>query len=233
MRTLNTYAYTFDFEDERRIAIDVVLDDADLSCQSPPPEALPEWTRLEYLQCPNCPLNAAEVSHCPVAVNLVRITDAFNNVVSHDTATITIRTKERTYLKTCGAQEGLGSLLGILMATSGCPVLDRLRPMVRTHLPFASLRENLYRAVSMYILAQHVRERKGLDTRYDLTGLMEIYEGVSDVNHAMGNRLRAHVEQDANVNALVVLNCMAQYTALTLEDGLIDEIDALFQAYLR
>jgi hypothetical protein len=62
---------------------------------------------------------------------------------------------------------------------------------------------------------------------------MRIYEDVSDVNHAMGNRLRAHVEHDANVNALVVLNCMAQYTALSLEDGLLDEIDTLFQAYLR
>ncbi|MEN9839256.1 MAG: hypothetical protein RL177_735 [Bacteroidota bacterium] len=231
MRTLNTYAYTFDFEDERRIAIDVVLDDADLSCQSPPPEVLPEWTRLEVLQCPNCPLNPAQVTHCPVAVNLVRITDAFNDVVSHDTATITIRTKERTYLKTCGTQEGLGSLLGILMATSGCPILDKLRPMVRTHLPFASLRENLYRAVSMYILSQHVRERKGLDSRYDLSGLMEIYQDVSDVNHAMGNRIRAHFEKDANVNALVVLNCMAQYTAITIEDGLLDELDLLFKGY--
>lgn len=233
MRTLNTYAYSFDFENGRKIGMDVLLDDVDLSCQTPPPDVLPEWTRLDYLQCPNCPLDPAVVSHCPVAVNLVRITDAFNEVVSHDVATITIRTKDRTYLKTCGAQEGLGSLLGILMATSGCPVLDRLRPMVRTHLPFASLRENLYRAVSMYILAQHVRGRKGLDTRYELSGLMEIYAGVSDVNHAMGNRLRAHFEEDANVNALVVLNCMAQYTALSIEDGLLDEIDTLFQAYLR
>jgi len=49
----------------------------------------------------------------------------------------------------------------------------------------------------------------------------------------MGDRLRAHFEEDANVNALVVLNCMAQYTALSIEDGLLDEIDTLFQAYLR
>lgn len=62
---------------------------------------------------------------------------------------------------------------------------------------------------------------------------MRIHETVWDVNHATGNRLRRHVEHDANVNALAVLNCMSQYTALSLEDGLLDEIDTLFQAYLR
>jgi len=233
MSTISTYQYSFSFDDGSRIGMDVQLNDVDLSFQNPSPAELPEWTRLEYLQCPNCPLNPAEVSHCPVAVNLVHVSDLFKNMVSHRNAVVSIRTKERTYIKECGVQEGLGALLGIIMASSGCPILDKLRPMVRTHLPFASLRENLYRAVSMYILSQHVRERKGLDTRYDLSGLMEIYESVSDVNHAMSNRMRAHFEEDANVNALVVLNCMAQYTAITLEDGLLDEIDTLFHAYLR
>lgn len=233
MRTLNTYDYRFDFDNGRTISLQVVLDDADLSCQSPPPDVLPDWTRLEVHQCPNCPLDPAMVSHCPVAVNLTRITDAFNDVVSHETAAITIRTKERTYMKTCGAQEGLGALLGILMATSGCPVLDKLRPMVRTHLPFSSLRETLYRAVAMYILSQNVRERSGLDTRFDLAGLTDIYADVTLVNHAMAERLSTHFVHDANVNAIVVLNCMAQYTAISIEDGLLDEIDSLFKAYLR
>ncbi len=211
--------------------MDVSLDDVDLSFKNPPPSDLPEWTRLEYLQCPSCPLSKETTTYCPVAVNLVHVSDLFKDTVSHRNAVVAIRTEERTYIKECGVQEGLGALLGIIMASSGCPILDKLRPMVRTHLPFASLRENLYRAVSMYILSQHVRERKGLDTRYDLSGLMDIYESVSDVNHAMSNRMRAHFEEDANVNALVVLNCMAQYTAITIEDGLLDELDVLFKGY--
>jgi hypothetical protein len=227
----DTYHYTFSFDDGSRISLDVILDSVDLTYQNPPPAELPDWTRLEYMQCLNCPLDPNVVSHCPVAVNLVQVSDSFNETVSHRNAVITIRTKERTYMKECGVQEGLGALLGIVMATSGCPVLDKLRPMVRTHLPFSSFREILYRAVSMYIMAQQFREKKGLEARYDLNGLREIYEAVSDVNHAMSNRMRAHFDEDANVNAIVVLNCMAQFTAITLEDDLLDELDVLFKAY--
>ncbi len=227
----DTYHYTFTFDDGSRISLDVILDSVDLAYQNPPPVELPEWTRLEYMQCLNCPLDPTVVTHCPVAVNLVQVSDAFNETVSHRNAVITIRTKERTYMKECGVQEGLGALLGIVMATSGCPVLDKLRPMVRTHLPFSTFRETLYRAVSMYIMAQQFREKKGLEARYDLNGLRDIYEAVSDVNHAMSNRMRARFDQDANVNALVVLNCMAQFTAITLEDDVLDELDVLFKAY--
>lgn len=229
--TINTYHYLFTFDDGSRISLEIRLDDADLRYLNAPPAELPDWTKLDYMQCPNCPLDVAKHERCPVAVNLVQVSEAFKDIVSHRNAVISIRTKERTYLKECGVQEGLGALLGIVMATSGCPVLDKLRPMVRTHLPFSSLRETLYRAVTMYIMSQHARERKGLKPRYDLAGLREIYEEVSDVNHAMSLRIHAAFPEDANINALVILNCMAQFAALTIEDGTLDELDALFQAY--
>lgn len=61
-------------------------------------------------------------------------------------------TEERTYSKDTLLQQGLASLLGIVMTTSGCPVLEPLKPMVRFHLPFATLTETVYRMVSMCLV---------------------------------------------------------------------------------
>ncbi len=52
------------------------------------------------------------------------------------------------------AQQAMSSVLGLIMATAGCPWTDRLRPMARFHLPFASEAETVYRSVCMFLLAR-------------------------------------------------------------------------------
>ena len=56
----------------------------------------------------------------------------------------------------------MSSVLGLIMATAGCPWTDRFRPMARFHLPFASEAETVYRSVCMFLLA---RELAGADQR--------------------------------------------------------------------
>ena len=63
-------------------------------------------------------------------------------------------------MRETSAQQAMSSVLGLIMATSGCPWTDRLRPMARFHLPFASEAETLYRSVGMFLLA---RELVGAD----------------------------------------------------------------------
>jgi hypothetical protein len=226
------FNYKFELSNGEEIRFELDLDE-DLSIVNYPAESLPPWVRLGYQQCPNCPLNPEETPQCPVAVNLVPVFEKFRNIVSHQQATITIDTDDRTYKRTDDVQRGLSSLMGVLMASSGCPILDKLRPMVRTHLPFSSLRETIYRAVSMYILAQHFRERKNLEAEYSLDGLKKIYDEITQVNYALSGRVRSYYSSDANINALIILNCMAEYTTITLEDDLLDEIERLFSAYYR
>tara|TARA_B100000686_G_scaffold86198_1_gene93073 strand:- start:90 stop:251 length:162 start_codon:yes stop_codon:yes gene_type:complete len=48
-------------------------------------------------------------------------------------------TDERCYVEHTTMTEAVSSLLGIYMVTSGCPVMDKLRPMVRFHLPLATV----------------------------------------------------------------------------------------------
>lgn len=55
-------------------------------------------------------------------------------------------------------QIGLYSLLGLVMATSGCPHLDFLRPLALHPLPFSSIHETVFRVSSSYLTEQYFRE---------------------------------------------------------------------------
>lgn len=227
------FDYLFELDNGEEIRFKINLDENLSLINDPFDNPLPPWVKLTYHQCPNCPLDPGKHSNCPVAVNLVPALEKFRNIVSHQPAAITIETTDRSYKRIDDVQRGLSALLGILMATSGCPVLDKLRPMVRTHLPFSSLKETLYRVVSMYILAQHIRERKNMEAVYSLDGLKQIYDDITQVNYALSRRIRSFYDSDANINALIILNCMAEYTTLTLQDDMLEELEELFSAYYK
>ncbi len=71
----------------------------------------------------------------------------------------------RQIAKEASLVHGIASLLGLRMATSGCPVLAKLRPMAAFHIPFATDEETLYRAVATYFIAQLLRQGAGRDSR--------------------------------------------------------------------
>src|SRR4029077_931459 len=89
----------------------------------------PEWTKLEFHQCPNCPLKPADSPRCPVAVSLVDLIDLFKDILSTEVVDVVIEVPERSYTKRISVQDGLSALMGIYMASSGCPILDQMRPM--------------------------------------------------------------------------------------------------------
>jgi hypothetical protein len=164
-------------------------------------------------------------------LNFVDIADRFKDIVSHENVAVTVTTEDRTYAKNTTIQQGLSPLIGIVMATSGCPVLDHLKPMVRFHLPFASLDETVFRMISMYLLVQYYRSRDGLPAEWRLDGLTRVYAEVSIVNRDFANRLRDAAKKDANINALVNLDCFASMVPLVAEDTL-KELKPYFSAYL-
>ena len=123
---------------------------------------LPIWANLEFSQCSNCTLKKAKHEFCPVAANIVKITEFFKDSSSFEEVDIQLETEEREYSKRTSLQKGVSSMLGIIMVTSGCPILSKLKPMVRFHLPFANIEETIYRAVSMYLVKQFFSKRKGM-----------------------------------------------------------------------
>jgi len=195
-------------------------------------QAPPDWARLEYQQCSNCPLNTTLTRYCPIAANLAAIVPEFSDVTGPDRATVGVIVKERAYLKECSMQEGLSPLLGIIMSTSGCPIMEPLKPMVRYHLPFASLDETVFRMISMYLTAQFLRGRSGKKPEWTLDGLSRIYGEVKKLNKDFGVRMRAAAKSDANIHALVKLNVFAVMVPLEAEKTL-KEITTSFSSYLR
>lgn len=226
-----TVRYRFTFEQGRVREFQVRLRRDTLAMVTKPRDVYPAWTALAYHQCPNCPLPPT-TPRCPAATNLVEVVESFKDDKSFERVDVEIITENRTYRKQVALQDGLSALVGIHMPTSGCPILDKLRPLVYTHLPFSSLQETTYRAVSMYCLAQYFRKLHGQEPDWELEGLARIYEEVVQVNSSFHLLiLDVHVA-DAGLNALIQLDCYAQFTnRMLLRKGL-GEIERLFPAYL-
>jgi hypothetical protein len=225
--------YQFRLKDGSQVSFVLRLRKPDLHLEIPPRAELPSWTRLTHCQCPNCPLDPTRHPHCPVATSLVDVIESFKHCVSTEPADITIRTESREYHKQAAVQYGVSSLMGLHMVTSGCPVLDKLRPMVHTHLPFASVDETMYRAASMYLLAQYFRQQRGKTPDWKLEHLVQIYESISTVNLAFSRRLLSINPQDASLNALASLDCFAAVTAFSIVRDSLQEMEPLFAAYLE
>lgn len=191
------------------------------------------WTRLEHCQCPNCPLRPTAHLDCPIAANLVDIIESFRNSLSIEEADVTIRSEQREYHKRSTVQDGISSLMGIYMVTSGCPIMDKLRPMAFTHLPFASLEETLYRAISMYLLAQYFREQAGETADWKLEKFTRLYKEIATVNQSFTRRLLSINPRDASLNALVELDCFATAAAFSDIADNVKEFEPLFGSFLK
>ena len=199
---------------------------------SPVPDGPPpDWAKLEHKQCEECPLKASESPYCPVAVRLAPLLQQFKDDISFNEAEISVETQGRTYSKRAPMQNGVSGLFGLVMATSGCPILDKLRPMVFLHLPFPSSKETLYRSMSMYLLGQFFIAQKGGVADWTLTGLSAIYERVGRVNSSLVERIRPQVNEDATLNAVVNLDCFASLTVSALSKTPKEWLERLFKPY--
>jgi len=225
-------SYRFTLRDGTVDTIDLKLDPTTLELVDNIPAELPAWTELGFQQCPKCPLSADEHSHCPAATNLVNLVQGFARVLSHEWVATEVTTADRTYSQETPAQRSVSSLMGLIMAVSGCPLTAYFRPMARFHVPWANQDETIYRATSMYLLAQYLRKRDGKGGELELDGLSRIYDDIRMVNHSFVERLRAASEQDSTINAIVVLDTQALTMPWAIESSL-EELRPGFEPYLK
>lgn len=174
-----------------------------------PTKEIREWTRLEYHQCTHCPLKKETQPQCPVARNLDEVVENFKSVLSFTKYKVTVEAPERTYSKECSTQEGLKSLFGLIMACSGCPHLDWLKPLARFHLPFGDLEETLFRTLSLQLLDDFLGHSLS-DPATISKRIADRYQGVETVNHAFAERIRYYCEKDADKNAISSLDVFVQ-----------------------
>jgi hypothetical protein len=223
--------YQFEFEDGQQASVELELDEETLAQIAPPQTDLPPWTKLSFQQCPSCPLDEAQAPNCPAAVALLQPIAAFTGRFSYEPVAVTVEQPQRKITSNTTSQRALSSLIGLVMATSGCPHLAWFRPMARHHLPFSDAGETTHRAASMYLLAQVLRKRQGLPATLELGGLREIYARVNAVNAAMAGRLHNAHTVDTPVNAVVILDMLALYVPDTLDEQL-DAMGVLYAPYL-
>lgn len=223
------FEYTF-LIDEGLKTFRLDLDGTTLAL-SKEPEDVPEWTDLECEQCENCPLSKDTHPQCPIAVNIVELVDFFGHLMSFEEVDVRISSDQRSYVKHTTMSEALSSLLGVYMVTSGCPIMDRLRPMVRFHLPMASSEETTFRAIAMYLVAQYFRAQHGEEPDWDLKGLPDIYKDIHIVNRDFAERVRRAVKSDAWPNAIIRLDTFASMILMSLDTDQLGSLEALFRTY--
>lgn len=223
--------YRFDLPDAKERVFNLELDRDTALLTSKTPANPPPWTQLGFNQCVGCPLDKDKVSHCPAALHLGTVIDGFADLVSYDQVRVTVESDERSVVATLSAQQALASLMGLIIASSGCPRTAVFRPMARFHLPFSSEAETAYRVAAMYLVAQHFVAREGGEPDLDLEHLESVYRGAHAVNRGMATRLRAASRQDAVVNAIVLLDVYSSLVPAAIHD-ILDEIKPAFSALL-
>lgn len=219
--------YRFDLPDGSQKFLDFTFDAADFRLSNAAPAAPPFWTDLKFNQCANCPLNAADHPHCPAALQMASAIEPLEALVSFDTVGVTVTQAERTIYAETTAQQAMSSVLGLIMATAGCPWADRFRPMARFHLPFASEMETVYRSVSMFLLAC---EFAVAGPHQAFAALKELYENLHVVNRHMSRRLGAATRTDPARNAMALLDAYTTLLPAALECSL-EELKPLFDAW--
>lgn len=213
MTTSIQYFFTFDdgLEIKFNVDLDREFDPKRISADAP------QWTRLGNNQCSNCPLSTQEHSHCPAALDLDKMARDFQKLPSHTKANVRVVTPEREYVKRVGLEEGVRALMGLIMATSACPIFGELKANARNHLPFASREEFILRSASLYLMRQYFVMREGGTPDWELKGLVRTNEQLQLVNHAFWQRSVGAFQNDSNSKALLSFFTMSSSVSASLD----------------
>jgi hypothetical protein len=223
--------YTFTLTHGAKEVFDLHIDADTLELVHNVPSELPHWTELDFQKCPHCPLSPEKHPHCPLAANLVTIVERLDGILSHDDIYVEVDVEGRTTSQATTAQRGISSMMGLIMATSGCPHTAMFKPMAQFHHPLSTREETIFRATSMYMLAQYLLLQQGHKADLTLEGLKHMYTDVQTVNTFILRRLYAAVETDSLSNALIVLDIYAKSLEWVIEESL-ERLWPLFDAFV-
>ncbi|RMD51409.1 MAG: hypothetical protein D6830_00420, partial [Ignavibacteria bacterium] len=210
------FIYKFNFRDGRKQTFEIDLDEQTLAPTKGFPKNPPEWAKMSYFRCNNCTLDPETHQYCPLAAYLSEVIEFFNDTPSFEKAVIIVENNDRGTYKYTAVQAGVSSLMGIIMAVSGCPVVGKLKPLVRFHLPFASLDETEVRVLSMYILAQYFHFKDGEETDWSMEKLKNLYQEIAKVDRNIVEKLATIEMKDTNRNAVIALSNYADFISIKL-----------------
>ncbi|MGY3805257.1 DUF6901 family protein [Pigmentibacter ruber] len=211
--------YKFIFTNNREVKFTVDLDRPVLFTTNPKDPDV-EWTNLDFNKCSNCPLNSAEIKKCPTALDVQHAMLEFHDVLSTEIVKTYVETENRSYFKECDAQTGLKALVGLIMATSGCPILKEMKGMAYFHLPFATIEETVFRSVTTYLLKQYYKFIDKQEPDWSLQNIPAYFDTIQIVNEFFFQRIKAASKADANLNVIVSLSSQSQLISLSIDEYL-------------
>lgn len=227
------YVYTFVFNDGKEKKFEILLDKQTLNIISTKQNSSAEWARRYNFNCANELCNTMNEEYCPIAVNIDNIIQFFSDINSYETVKIYAEVDERTYFKETSVQKGVSSLMGIIMPTSGCPVLAKLKPLTRFHLPFASIEETEFRVIGMYLFVQYMIMQRGGTPDWEMKKLKKIYEEILKINRTLSEKVANLENKDASINAIVALDNFAQFISSSLEYNDLSDFEDIFKEWLE
>jgi len=222
-----TIDYVFKFGDGQEHRFSTELDAATLAIVPKANDPMPDWTLLSFQQCAGCPLTSATHPRCPVAANLTEIAEFFKTYVSYEEVDVTVVTEQRTYSKHTSVEEGLASLLEIYLVGSGCPVMDKMRPVIDNHLPFATPQEATWQHLTAYLTAQYLLAKKDIPGDVKADALPAILNELKDTSTAFMQRLKAMEKKDALRNSMVVLTNLITMAGRAIVANRFQRIEAI------
>jgi hypothetical protein len=208
--------YDFKLWDGDEVLFDVATEPHELTGD----ETYPDWARLGFEQCACCPLKEKDCAYCPAAKEINEVMRAFADRDSTETVQVTVKTAERSYYEECDLQVGINSLLGLIMATSGCPVLKPLGAMASFHIPFCTTRETLHRTVGSYLIKQYFRQREGEKPDWEMKELKALYDLLEGLNRDFSRRIQKSSVSDAVSNAVTMFFATSVVVASSLDQQL-------------
>lgn len=227
-------AYRFLFDGGREEHFTLQFDADDLSLQSGLGDQMEKpWMALSNHQCEGCTLNEREHPLCPVAANLAGMVSPFRDDLSYTEVEVEVLFRERKISKRCDLQQGIRSMMGLVMATSGCPLLDKLRPMAYLHQPFATMEETLFRSLSSYLVAQFLRLTREESYQFELEGVRQLFHDITQTNERFAKRIQSIGGRDANINALLGLDATVKIGGMSMDEEWLKKIEPLFAGFTR
>ncbi len=181
------------------------------------PATAENWAKLDYCQCSHCPLKTAEHKFCPAAVDIQEVVKTFARLPSANKVKVVVRVPERDYHKNTTLEEALRALMGLMMSTSACPILAKLRPMGVHHLPFGSTDEFIMRSVSFYLLQQYLISKEGGKPDWELKGLMQHNQELQTLNQAFWKRFQTVCQGDSAIKALMGFFSLSSSMSFSME----------------
>jgi hypothetical protein len=200
--------YSFDVQNHKD------LDPRELNSRSD----LPDWVKLEYHQCPICPLKSENETFCPAAFELQDVILQCSSCISSDRVELSRIAEGGTVATETDMQRALFAVIGEKAISSACSVLNS-RQWSLDYYTILTTPENLfYRSISSYLMRQNFASHGKCDP--DLKGHLNYLDEVITVFGNLLQRIRGESSQDANDNAFVHMIMSSQLLRHQRDDWL-------------